>query len=47
LPGSSYADVRLPKIFGSNMVLQRDRELKVWGWADANEKVTVSFNGRN
>jgi sialate O-acetylesterase len=28
------------------MVLQRDRELKIWGWADPNEKVTVSFNGQ-
>ena len=42
----SYAEVRLPKIFTSNMVLQRDRELKIWGWADANEKVTVSFNSQ-
>ena len=42
----SYAEVKLPKIFSSNMVLQRDRELKIWGWADANEKVTLTFNGQ-
>lgn len=41
-PGS--AEVRLPRILGSNMVLQRNQELKIWGWADKNEKVTVHFN---
>jgi sialate O-acetylesterase len=39
-----FADVRLPKILGSNMVLQRNQELKIWGWADKGEKVTVHFN---
>jgi sialate O-acetylesterase len=41
---SARADVRLPKIFGSNMVLQRDREIMIWGWADPKEKITVQFN---
>lgn len=36
------ADVRLPKILGSNMVLQRDREIYLWGWADAGEEVRVT-----
>ena len=40
------ATVTLPKIFTNNMVLQRDREIKVWGWADKEEMVTVSFNGQ-
>ncbi|MCK4751100.1 MAG: 9-O-acetylesterase [Bacteroidales bacterium] len=44
LPGKS--DVRLPAIFTDNMVLQRDMPLKIWGWADKNEKVTVRFNGQ-
>ncbi len=39
-----YADVKLPKIFSDNMVLQRDRIIPVWGWANANEKITVQFN---
>ena len=38
------ANVTLPKIFGDNMVLQRDRPIPVWGWADANEKITIRFN---
>ncbi|MCA5004636.1 beta galactosidase jelly roll domain-containing protein [Sphingobacterium sp. WQ 366] len=28
------------------MLLQRDAELKIWGWADPNEKVTVRFAGK-
>jgi sialate O-acetylesterase len=26
------------------MVLQRNRAIPIWGWADANEKITVQFN---
>ena len=40
------ADVKLPAIFGNDMVVQRDAPLRVWGNADANEAVTVSFNGK-
>jgi sialate O-acetylesterase len=36
------ADVRLPKIVGSNMVLQRESTVTIWGWADAGEEVRVS-----
>ena len=35
------ADVRLPKILGSHMVLQRNAEVTIWGWADAGEAVSV------
>ncbi len=41
--GVAQADVSLSKIFGSNMVLQRDREIPVWGWAEPGEKVTVNI----
>ena len=36
------AAVRLPKIIGDHMVLQRDMKVPVWGWADPGEKVTVA-----
>ena len=36
-------DVRLPKIFGDSMVLQQQSQAAVWGWADADEEVTVSL----
>lgn len=35
------AEVRLPKVFGSHMVLQQGKPLTFWGWAEPNEKVTV------
>jgi sialate O-acetylesterase len=39
----AYADVRLPALVSNNMVLQRNKPLHIWGWADKGEKVTVSF----
>jgi sialate O-acetylesterase len=36
------ADVALPEILGSNMVLQRGVPVTVWGWADPDEQVTVA-----
>ncbi len=38
------ADVRLPKIFGDNMVLQRNQAIVVWGWSSPKEKITVQLN---
>lgn len=37
------AEVRLPAVFGSHMVLQRDMPVPVWGWAAPGEEVTVGF----
>ncbi len=33
--------IRLPSIIGSNMVLQRNSEWKIWGWADPGEKIMI------
>ena len=41
----AMATVRLPRIFSDHMVLQREKPLPVWGWADAGERVTVTFAG--
>ena len=41
---SSIANVTLPRIFGNNMVLQRNKPIAIWGWADAGEKISVQFN---
>ena len=38
------ANVRVPLLFSDGMVLQRNKEIPVWGWADANEKVVIHFN---
>jgi sialate O-acetylesterase len=39
----SRADVSLPSIFSSHMVLQQKMPVKVWGWAEPGEKVTVTL----
>ncbi|HEY4147607.1 MAG TPA: sialate O-acetylesterase [Chitinophagaceae bacterium] len=44
LYGPLAAQLRLPFVLGSNMVLQRDRPVPVWGYAAAGEQVTVQFN---
>src|SRR5262245_33689519 len=40
------ADVRLPSVIGSHMVLQRDKPLPIWGKADPGEEVTVQLGDR-
>lgn len=37
------AEVRLPRHFGDHMVLQRDRAVPVWGWAEPGERVIVRY----
>jgi sialate O-acetylesterase len=43
---TAFANITLPKIFGDNMVLQRNKPINVWGFAAAGEKVTVLFDGQ-
>ena len=38
------ANVRMPLLFSDGMVLQRNKSIPVWGWADAGEKVEIQFN---
>ncbi len=42
----AQAAVKLPAIFGDNMVLQRGQPVPVWGWADKGEEVTVTIAGQ-
>ena len=46
LAASAQADVRLPHLFSDHMLLQRELPNAVWGWADPDEKVTVSIAGQ-
>lgn len=41
-----YAKVRLPQLVSDKMVLQRDTALKIWGWADKGEIITLKFLGK-
>jgi len=43
----AMAEVRLPKIFTTNMVLQQELPIAVWGWADRGEKITVTLAGKS
>ena len=42
-----YAEVKLPRLVSSGMVLQRNQPLKIWGWADPKEQISIEFNGEN
>lgn len=35
------AEVRLPAVLGSNMVLQQKSEVELWGWCNPTEKISV------
>lgn len=37
----SNAKIKLPSIISSNMVLQRNASVKIWGWAKVGEKITI------
>lgn len=37
------ANVKLPSVLASHMVLQRDKPIPIWGWADPGEEVTVQL----
>jgi sialate O-acetylesterase len=45
-PTTVDANIRLPQLVSDGMVLQRDMKIKIWGWAEPGEKVSVSFNGK-
>ncbi len=42
-----FADVSLPSIISSNMVLQQNTQAPLWGWADAGEKISISASWLN
>ncbi len=43
LCGFASAELRLPAVIGSNMVLQRDKPIPIWGWAAAGDEVAVTL----
>lgn len=43
---SVEAEVRLPKVFTNDMMVQRDQPVRVWGWADPGEAVSVALAGK-
>lgn len=41
---SVQADIRLPHLFGDNMVLQRDEPNTIWGWAEPGEELRLRMD---
>jgi sialate O-acetylesterase len=37
----AFGSLRLPATIGNNMVLQRNSEAKIWGWAEPGQKITI------
>lgn len=47
ISSSVLANVTLPNIFGDNMVLQRNSEVKIWGWANPKEEIKLVSSWNN
>lgn len=43
---SASAQIKLPQLIRDSMILQRDAKVNIWGWAAANEKLSVRFNNK-
>lgn len=43
---SGFCQLRLPRLVRDSMILQRDTKIRIWGWANKNEKVSITFNGK-
>ena len=39
------SEVKLPCFINNGMVLQREINVPVWGWASVGEKIQIEFNG--
>lgn len=43
---SSFAQIKLARLFSDHVVLQRQKPIPVWGWAKPKESVTVTLAGQ-
>ena len=43
---SSFAQLKLARLFSDHVVLQRQKQIPVWGWAKPKETVTVTLAGQ-
>jgi sialate O-acetylesterase len=42
-----FAQIRLPRLISDGMVLQREQNLKIWGWASPQENISLRFKDKN
>ncbi|PAM93391.1 sialate O-acetylesterase [Flavobacterium sp. IR1] len=47
ISSTMMANVTLPNIFGDNMVLQRNSQVKIWGWANPKEEIKLVSGWNN
>jgi sialate O-acetylesterase len=47
LGSSAPAELRIPAVIGSNMVMQRDEPIPIWGWAKAGDEVTINLGSQD
>jgi sialate O-acetylesterase len=47
MSASADAEIHVASVFGNGMVLQRELPVPVWGTAEPEEKVTLSFAGQH
>lgn len=43
---AAHTQIRLPRLVRDSMILQRDTKIHIWGWASANERISVKFNSK-
>lgn len=43
---SAYCEVKLPRIINDGMVLQRNANTAIWGWANPDEKIKIVFENK-
>jgi sialate O-acetylesterase len=41
------SSLRVAGVFGDNMVLQREKPIPVWGWADSGQAIKVTLEGKS
>jgi len=45
VPVSVFGQLSVPKLVSDGMVLQRNANVPIWGWAKPGENISVTFNG--
>lgn len=47
IASAAQAELRLPHLLSDHAVLERNRPIHIWGWADPSEAITVQFRGQS
>lgn len=46
LSWNAAGELKLPALFGNHMVIQADRAIPIWGWANSGEHIRIAVNGK-